>query len=52
MTIKCELTMLTFAKTKNARLPDSGHNGSDRSDIPHTLPSPIFYEVLQVCVWL
>jgi hypothetical protein len=47
MTIKCELTMLTFTKTKNTRLPDSVHNAGvtlQSRDIPHTLPSPIFYE--------
>jgi hypothetical protein len=47
MTIKCELTMLTFTKTKNTRLPDSVHNARvtlQSRDIPHTLPSPIFYE--------
>jgi hypothetical protein len=47
MTIKCELTMLTFTKTKNTRLPDSIHNAGvtlQSRDIPHTLPSPIFYE--------
>jgi hypothetical protein len=45
MTIKRELTMLTFTKTKNTRLPDSVHNaGLQSRDIPHTLPSPIFYE--------
>jgi hypothetical protein len=47
MTIKCELTMLTFTKTKNTRLPDCVHNAAvtlQSRDIPHTLPSPIFYE--------
>jgi hypothetical protein len=50
MTIKCELTMLTFTKTKkkkNARLLDSVHNAGvtlQSRDIPHTLPSPILYE--------
>jgi hypothetical protein len=47
MTIKCKLTMLTFTKTKNTRLPDSVHNAGvtlQSRDIPHTLPSPIFYE--------
>jgi hypothetical protein len=47
MTIKCELTMLTFTKTKNTRLPDCVHNAGvtlQSRDIPHTLPSPIFYE--------
>jgi hypothetical protein len=47
MTIKCELIMLTFTKTKNARLPDSVHNAGvalQLRDIPHTLPSPIIYE--------
>jgi hypothetical protein len=48
MTIKCELTMLTFTKTKNTGLPDSVHNAGvtlmQSRDIPHTLPSPIFYE--------
>jgi hypothetical protein len=47
MTIKCELTMLTFTKTKNTRLPDSVHNAGvtlQLRDVPHTLPSPIFYE--------
>jgi hypothetical protein len=47
MTIKCELTMLTFTKTKNTRLPDSVHNAGvtlQSRDIPHTLLSPIFYE--------
>jgi hypothetical protein len=47
MTIKCELTMLTFTKTKNTRLPDSVHNAGvtlQSRDIPHTLSSPIFYE--------
>jgi hypothetical protein len=47
MTIKCELTMLTFTKTKNTRLPDSVHNAGvtlQSRDIPHTLPSPIFNE--------
>jgi hypothetical protein len=47
MTIKCELTMLTFTKTKNTRLPDSVHNAGvtlQSRDIPHTPPSPIFYE--------
>jgi hypothetical protein len=50
MIIKCELTMLTFAKTKNTRLPDSVHNAGvtlQSLDIPHTLPSPIFYEPLR-----
>jgi hypothetical protein len=39
--------MLTFTKTKNTRLPDSVHNAGvtlQSRDIPHTLPSPIFYE--------
>jgi hypothetical protein len=47
MTIKCELTMLTFTKTKNTGSPDSVHNAGvtlQSRDIPHTLPSPIFYE--------
>jgi hypothetical protein len=47
MTIKCELTMLTFTKTKNTGLPDSVHNAGvtlQSRDIPHTLPSPMFYE--------
>jgi hypothetical protein len=47
MTIKCELTMLAFTKTKNTRLPDSVHNAGvtlQSRDILHTLPSPIFYE--------
>jgi hypothetical protein len=47
MTIKCELTMLTFTKTKNTRLPDCVHNAGvtlQSRDIPHSLPSPIFYE--------
>jgi hypothetical protein len=47
MTIKYELTMLTFTKTKNTRLADSVHNAGvtlQSRDIPHTLPSPIFYE--------
>jgi hypothetical protein len=47
MAIKCELTMLTFTKTKNTRLPDSVYNAGvtlQSRDIPHTLPSPIFYE--------
>jgi hypothetical protein len=47
MTIKCELTMLTFTKTKNTRLPDSVHNAGVKlqsRDIPHTLPSLILYE--------
>jgi hypothetical protein len=50
MIIKCESTMLTFAKTKNMRLPDSVHNAGvtlQSLDIPHTLPSPIFYEPLR-----
>jgi hypothetical protein len=53
MTIKCELTMLTFTKTKNTRLPDSVHNAGvtlQSRDIPHTLPSPIFYERALVVV--
>jgi hypothetical protein len=40
MTIKCELTMLTFTKTKNTRLPDSVHNTGvtlQSRDIPHTV---------------
>jgi hypothetical protein len=47
--------MLTFTKTKNTRLPDSVHNAGvtlQSRDIPHTLPSPIFYErapALQCC---
>jgi hypothetical protein len=39
--------MLIFTKTKNTRLPDSVHNAGvtlQSRDIPHTLPSPIFYE--------
>jgi hypothetical protein len=47
MTIKCELTMLTFTKTKNTRLPDSVHNAGvtlQSRDISHTLPSSIFNE--------
>jgi hypothetical protein len=39
--------MLTFTKTKNTRLTDSVHNAGvtlQSRDIPHTLPSPIFYE--------
>jgi hypothetical protein len=47
MTIKCDLIMLTFTKTKNARLPDSVHNAGvalQSRDIPHTLPSPIIYD--------
>jgi hypothetical protein len=54
MTIKCELTMLTFTKTKNTRLPDSVHNAVSLQsrDIPHTLPSPIFYERAPEVTWL
>jgi hypothetical protein len=47
MTIKCELIMLTFTKTKNARLPNSVHNAGvtlQSRYIPHTLPSPIIDE--------
>jgi hypothetical protein len=42
--------MLTFTKTKNTRLPVSVHNAGvtlQSRDIPHTLPSPIFYERAQ-----
>jgi hypothetical protein len=49
--------MLTFTKTKNTCLPDSVHNAGvtlQSRDIPHTLPSPIFYErahvVYQFCI--
>jgi hypothetical protein len=37
MTIKCELIMLIFTKTKNTRLPDSVHNAGvtlQSRDIP------------------
>jgi hypothetical protein len=39
--------MLTFTKTKNTGFPVSVHNAGvtlQSRDIPHTLPSPIFYE--------
>jgi hypothetical protein len=45
--------MLTFTKTKNTRLPDSVHNAGvtlQSRDIPHTLPSPIFYERAPVMI--
>jgi hypothetical protein len=51
MTIKCELTMLTFTKTKNTRLPDSVHNAGvtlQSRDIPTLYLRPYFMNALQL----